>query len=408
MSVLAYPGFRAYFLAAIPLVHALWAQRVTMGWLAWEASGSAGFVGLVAATGLMPMLVSGPIFGVLVDRADIRRAIALTTGSLATLMTVAALLAGGPGLGQGALLVLALAVGIVTSAHHPVRMSLGPRLVPRDAVDGVVALTALNFNTARMVAPMLAGLALATVGPVATLWASALLFLPMLGAVRWMHPRALPPPPEVPESIAVQIAQGARYVWVTPVARRAMVLTAVMAVLLRGYLELLPVMAEGVHDRGPEGLGLLTAAAGGGALVAALGKAAGWARTRDGEPAALALILLAGVAALVPLGLSQGWPAALGWTAVLGFVSTYCGVTLQAMVQQVLPDDLRGRVMSLWVVVGIGAVALGSGLLGLAAGLVGLPTTLAAAGALGTVGTGALILASRDARARRRAAVDGR
>ncbi|WP_167766817.1 MFS transporter [Jannaschia formosa] len=398
MSALSHPGFRAYFFAAVPLVQALWAQRVTLGWLAWEVSGSAAFVGLVAALSLAPMLISGPIFGVLVDRADIRRAIRTTSGAMAALMALAALLAGGPGLGQAMLVALALAIGLVSSAHHPVRMSLAPRLVPAAEVQNVVALTALNFNLARLVAPMLAGLALASVGPVATLWAASALYLPMLVAVRWMDPRPLPVSASGHGSIRQGLADAARYIWVTPVTRQAILLTGAMAVLVRGYLELLPVMAEGVHGRGAEGLGLLTAAAGAGALVAAFAKAMGQGQVRDGVPTLLRVLLVAGVLGLVGLGLARSWWVVLGWTALAGFTSTFCGVTLQAMVQMELPDGLRGRVMSLWVVVGIGAVALGSGVLGGIAGLVGLPATLIGAGGIGGIATALMVLPSRTGR----------
>ena len=391
MTALAHPGFRAYFLAAIPLVQALWAQRVTLGWLAWEVSGSPAFVGLVAALGLAPAILIGPIFGVLVDRADIRLALRVTSGAMCALLGVAALATGGPGLGKPGLIVLALAIGLVISAHHPVRMSLAPRLVPRSDVSSVVALTALNFNLARMVAPVLAGLALATIGPVATLWLSAALYLPMQVAVRWMDPRPLTPAPR--QSLRAGIAEALRFVAADPVTRGALILTAAMAVLVRGYLELLPVMAEGVHQRGAEGLGYLTASAGAGALVAALVKAAGVGQ--GGISPLTRAVLVAGVAGLAALGLSQSWWAALGWTALLGFASTFCGVGLQAAVQETLPDDLRGRVMSLWVVVGIGAVALGSGALGGLAALFGLPSVLVATGAGGTALALYLVLPSR-------------
>ena len=381
MSALSHTGFRAYFFAAIPLVQALWAQRVTLGWLAWEVSGSAPFVGLIAALGLVPMIFAGPVFGVLVDRADIRHALIATSSSMAVLLALAATIAGGPGLGREGLIAFALAIGLVTAAHHPVRMSLGPRLVPGPDVPNVVALSALNFNLARMTAPVLTGLALASVGAVATLWLSAALYLPMLLAVRWMSPRPLPA--RARSSVREGLAEAVRYVVATPVARQAMILTAAMAILVRGYLELLPVMAEGVHQRGAEGLGILTAAAGAGALAAALAKTAG--AGQGGIPPLTRAILVAGVASLAALGMSEGWAAALVWTAAAGFASTFTGVSLQAAVQEALPDDLRGRVMSLWVVVGIGAVALGSGLLGWLAGPFGLPMTLLVAGALGAV-----------------------
>lgn len=395
MSALSHTGFRAYFFAAIPLVQALWAQRVTIGWLAWEVSASPAFVGAVAALGLAPSIVAGPVFGVLVDRADIRRAIQVTSGSMCLLLVVAALVAGGPGLGQGGLLALALAIGLVTAAHHPVRMSLGPRLVPREDVSNVVALSALNFNLGRMIGPVLTGVAIAAFGPVATLWLSAALYVPMLVAVRWMDPRALPPTPRI--SVWRGIGEGATYIARTPLAREAMILTFAIAVLIRGYLEVLPVMAEGVHARGAEGLGLLTAAAGAGALLAAVAKTAG--AGQGGIPPLTRIVLVVGVASLAGLGLSQGWWAALVWTGVAGFTSTFCGVGLQAAMQDALPDALRGRVMSLWVVVGIGAVAVGSGAIGWLAAVFGLPATLVGAGLLGGIVALALTLPRRAARA---------
>ena len=390
MNALRHPGFRAYFLAAVPLVHALWAQRVTLGWLAWEETHSAPFVGLVAALGLAPMIVAGPVFGVLVDRADIRRALFATSAAMCALLAAAAGLAGGPGLPPAALPVLALAIGLVTAAHHPVRMSLAPRLVPRPEVPSVVALSALNFNLARMVAPVLTGIGLATIGAVATLWIAAALYLPMLAVAPILKPRVLPDGPR--SSVLDGIGEGLRHLAGDATAREAMILTACIAILVRGYLEVLPVMAEGVHDRGPQGLGALTAAAGAGALAAALAKASG--AGQGGIAVSTRAVLVLGVAALAGLGLSEAWAAVLAWTAILGFASTFCGVGLQAAVQETLPDRLRGRVMSLWVVVGIGAVALGSGLIGLAAGPFGLRPVLTVAGLGGAILAAGLVLPS--------------
>lgn len=394
MNALRHPGFRAYFLAAVPLVHALWAQRVTLGWLAWEKTQSAPFVGLVAAASLAPMIVAGPVFGVLVDRADIRLALLATSGAMCALLVLAALLAGGPGLSPAVLVALALAIGLVTAAHHPVRMSLAPRLVPLPEVSAVVALSALNFNLARMVAPVLTGIGLATVGAVATLWISAALYVPMLVVALRLRPRPLTAEPR--SSVLNGIVEGLRHLAGDAVAREAMILTACMAILVRGYLELLPVMAEGIHDRGPQGLGALTAAAGAGALVAALAKTSG--AGRGGIAPSTRAVLVLGVLSLTGLGLSDAWPAVLAWTAVIGFASTFCGVGLQAAVQETLPDRLRGRVMSLWVVVGIGAVALGSGLIGLAAGPLGLLSVLTWAGLGGAVLAAGLVLPSRRTR----------
>ena len=305
MSALTHRSFRLYFLAAIPLVNALWAQRVTLGWLAWEASGSPAFVGLVAAIGLLPMWVAGPVFGVLVDRTDILRALRITSGTMAIVLAAAALVEMGPGLGRIGLVATALAAGLATSAHHPIRMSLAPRLVPVEDVPSVVAMSALNFNAARLIAPMMTGLALASVGAVPTLWMATFLYLPMLAVSVRLSPRPLPAA-TAPVSILRSLLEGMGYIRRTPAARQAVALTFLMAITVRGYLELLPVMAEGVHDRGAAGLGLLTASAGIGAVAAAalLSTAAGPAA---GVGIRVRVVLLAAMAALAFQGLTQSW-----------------------------------------------------------------------------------------------------
>jgi MFS family permease len=115
-------------------------QRVTLAWLAWERTGSAGFVGLVAALSLSPTLVAGPLFGVMADRVNIRRAAfdhQWRDGRLILAVLALALPVGGGRWRRGG---AALAIGVIaTSAHHPVRMSLGPRLVPREMVQHVVS-----------------------------------------------------------------------------------------------------------------------------------------------------------------------------------------------------------------------------------------------------------------------------
>jgi MFS family permease len=104
------------------------------------------------------------------------------------------------------------------------------------------------------------------------------------------------------------------------------------------------------------------------------------------------IVALAGQGAVMAMGLAPNWVLALVATAGAGFCSTYCGVSLQAAIQSDLPDAYRGRVMSLWIVVGFGTVAIGSLAIGGLAEWVGIGTALAIAGALGVLLQGAVIL----------------
>jgi MFS family permease len=383
--------FRRYYLASGASVQALWAQRVVLGWLAWEISHAPSYVGIVAALSMAPTLISGPVFGVLVDRADILRAARWSTLAMSGILVLAALWHIAVGLGLWTLALVALIVGVISSAHHPVRMSLAPRLVPPDQVGRVVALTALNFNLARLIAPVWAGLALTWTGAEWTLLAGALLYLPMLFVLPGLVARPLRVRTQTP-AILVALGQGVGLVWRNALVFQAIMLTAVFAVLVRGYLEVLPILAEGVHGRGPAGLGALTAAAGAGAVVAAGAKTLGLGGRTDQIPWVLRVVLVLGVGSIAIIGAVPSWGVALAMTVALGFASTYCGVSLQAVVQSNLDDDFRGRVMSLWVVVGFGSVALGALILGALAELVGFSTTLMWVGGVGAVIMGGLVL----------------
>lgn len=374
--------FRRYYVASAASVQALWAQRVALGWLAWEVSASPGFVGLVAALSMAPTLISGPVFGVLVDRADILRAAGWSTLTMALTLLLAAIWHWTFGLDPTALTVLALAVGIISSAHHPVRMSLAPRLVGAPLVASVIALSAINFNTARLIAPIWAGLMLATLGGGWTLLVAAGLYVPLLLVLPGLEPRPLPQRASKPR-IARALMDGIERVRDDPLLRDSILFMAVMAVLVRGYLEILPVLAEGVHGRGPAGLGTLTAAAGTGALLAAGAKAAGWGQITDRISLRLRAGLVVAIGSLLLIGWFPSWHAALLITAALGYASTFCGVTLQSVVQSNVEDDFRGRVMSLWVVTGFGAAAVGALGLGVLIEAFGFASTMMWAGAIG-------------------------
>ncbi|WP_461425346.1 MFS transporter [Gymnodinialimonas sp.] len=374
--------FKLFFGGVFFAVQALWIQRVTLAWLAWERTGQASTVGLVAALSLLPTLFLGPFFGVMTDRVDIRRAAFVTNGLMALIIAVLALVASD--VGAVGLALAALSIGLISAAHHPIRMSLGPRLVAADLVQHVVAVTALNFNIARLVAPVFAGWVIAVAGGATALWLAALCYIPMLLVLPALHPRLLPPRPAAP--FLSDLVEGLRYAANTPLIRQALLITLVFASTARGTLEVLPVIADGGFGRGAAGLGYLTAAAGAGALFSALLKFVGVAAVGARIPRAVWVASFAGQGAVMAMGLAPSWPLVLLAAGLTGLTSTWCGVSLQSAIQSGLPDSYRGRVMSLWVVVGFGTVAVGAIGIGALADGVGIGPALAIAGALGTLG----------------------
>jgi len=159
-----------------------------------------------------------------------------------------------------------------------------------------------------------------------------------------------------------------------------------LSLTARGVIEILPAIADGVYGRGASGLGQMLAAAGAGALLAAIMitiRRSG--SSKRGIPVWARISTSAGLIAMILLGIFQYWPLAMGLITVLGFCITNTGVDLQASIQLELGDDFRARVMSLWIVLVIGGAALSSIMLGLIADLVGMQYTLIGGGVVGLV-----------------------
>jgi len=390
MALLAFSDrqFRLFFIGIFFAVQGIWMQRVTLAWIAWELTDSAGFVGIVAGLSMAPTLVAGPFFGVLADRMDIRTAAFFTNGAMILTLTLLALLL--PFITPAGVMLAALMIGVISSAHHPVRMSLGPRLVAVDMVQHVVSVTALNFNLARLVAPAVTGLIIAQFGAAISLWVAVAFYIPMIVVLMRLRPRSLPPRAAAP--FLSELREGVRYSAASPLVRQALLITVVFATILRGALEVLPVLADGAFERGAAGLGLLTGAAGAGALVAAMLKSVGVGAVGARIPWQVLLAAMVGQVAVVLMGLAPIWPLALAATAISGFCATWCGVSLQAAIQTDLPDAFRGRVMSLWTVVGFGTVALGALAIGGLAEWIEIGPALVVAGVLGILAQAAIIL----------------
>ena len=398
LAALNHPGFRLYFIGAVASANALWIFRILLTWLAWDLSGSASFVGLIAALTLAPTIVSGPLFGVLVDRINIRFAAALAGSSMLLTIAMVSLLYYAGLLNIPVLAVMAGLGGVSSSLHHPVRMSLAPRLVEPQIVSSVVALIAVNFNTARLISPAIAGIIIERLGIQPGLLIAFCLFCPAILLLPFLRPRGLAERASK-GSFFEDLKDG--FVWIKqhPHPQQILLLSALFAVAVRAPSELLPVIADGLYQMGATGLGQLGSAVGIGALASAMIKALAAAR-QDGRllSASDSLIALLGIIAAAGLGVHLIWGWALVMAARVGFAATYLGVSMQASMQQQLPDQMRGRVMSLFVVIAMGATAIGAFVLGWLAEVFSVTSAHAGFSLVAVLGLGLLLIYQQRAR----------
>ena len=393
LSALTTKPFRHYLIGNSISLHGLWVQKVTIGWMAWEATGSTAFLGWLAFLNYAPPLFFGPFFGVVVDRVNIRKA-AMITQSLFTVGALALLSIHLAGLsGRASLTAIALFIGLITSAQHPIRMAITPRLTPTAQLSSVVLLLSLNFNIARVLGPAIGGGIIAAYGLTAALSFTIFAFIPFVFIIRTLSPRPNKPKPK--SSMKADFSEGLSYVMRSRFIRTATLITGLFALAGRGALEILPSLADGVFQRGAAGLGTLTAAAGIGALLAAAVQIIMPGPVKGRLPKTSVAAATIGPLAAALLGSLGQWQLVVFTIGFLGFAGTLVGVGMQSSIQMQVEDHLRGRVMSLWIMVAMGGTALGALLVGGMADALGLALALQIIGISTALATIALLILRR-------------
>ena len=263
--------------------------------------------------------------------------------------------------------------GVISSANHPMRMSLTPRLAPAGDLPSVVAITSLNFNMSRLTGPAIGGILIQTIGAPLAFAVTAVTYAAPVTAIYFMRPRERATPAQAAATGYLnQLAEGWRYALARQHLRAAVIFAGIGALAGRSVLETLPILANGVFGQGPSGLGYMTAAAGAGAAAASIFKAVSRPQTPgEFQPQILAMpvIIPLLVAAFAMIG---DFATAVAAVALVGATVTLMSISLQSTVQMEIEDQYRGRVMGLWTTISIGSGAAGAVLMGFLVDLVGV------------------------------------
>ena len=365
LAALNSPSFRLYLFGSFIALNGLWIQRIIIGWLAWEISNSPFYVGIAAFLSLAPTIFSGPIFGVLIDRANIKVAFFLSYSAMILCSSILFFLILTDLLTIKSLLLICLFIGIIASAAHPIRMSLAPRLIDESQVPSLVALTAVNFNTSRLIGPAIGGFLIQYLGASGTILISIFTYLPVMVFIMLVKPRDLISD-DKNRSLIFDFFEGIKLIFSNSVIKFSIVLSGLTAFVGRGVLETLPLISEGVFSQGPTGLGLITASAGAGALFSSIMKALGKAEisgTHISNSTLFAALTIPIVVLLI--GYANSFLISLFLIFILGFLATTIGISIQSKIQLELKDVFRGRVMSIWIMINMGSAAFGSIIFGL-------------------------------------------
>ena len=356
-----------------------WIQQVTLGWLVYELTSSSVLLGALNGLRALPFLVTGPMAGVAADRMDRQRLMLRTQYVLiVTAILMGSLVASGL-LEVWHIFVFTLITGIGWSFSEPVRQSLIPGVVPKADLANAIALNSAGFNLMKVIGPALGGVMIALFGAAGNFFLQSGAYVGVLIMIYLMH---VPPTPEKARhsSALANLKEGFAYVWSTPAVLALMILAYVPRVFAVPYQILMPVFQKDVLGVGPEGLGMLMAAPGVGAVFAVLALASLANRVRRQGLLLVVSIVILGMF-LIVFSQTRSFPLALLVLILVGAFQMLFLASTATMLQLIVPDELRGRVMSLYML-DRGLMPAGALFAGVVAHFIGAPSTVATLGAL--------------------------
>jgi MFS family permease len=389
-AALRHPNYRLWFAGQLISLFGGWMQITAQGFLIFELTHSAAYLGYVGFASGVPAWLLTLYGGVIADRTSRRRLIIITQAAMMAQAGVLALLTFTGVVQPYHIILLAFSLGIINAFDAPARQSFIPEMVCREDLTNAIALNSAIFNTATMLGPAAAGVVYAWVGPAWCFLANAVTYLGVIGALALMRL-----PPHVgrskPSSPWADVRQGLAFV----ISQRTLVLLlsglAVTSVFGISMLTLVPAWTVRVLHGDASTNGWLLSSRGVGSLAAALMVATlGRANVRG---RLLTLGSLVAPVMMVGFSLFDTLIPALLFLVGMGWAFLTIFNSLNALIQTLVPDELRGRVMGLYTMLFFGLMPVGSLLAGVAADAVGEAWTLRLAAV--TLGTFAILLALR-------------
>ena len=380
LRALSSRNYRLFFSGQSISLIGTWMQRLAMGWLVYHLTASKFLLGAVSFVGLFPVFLLSAVGGVVADRAN-RHHLLVATQVLA--MAQALVLTFLVMRGQARieyLMLLAAALGLINAFDTPIRQAFTVEMVEKkEDLGNAIALNSAIFNGARLLGPSIAGLTIAVLGVGLCFLLNGLSYLAVIAALLMMkiapHAKA-----RDKQNMFGGLSEGFRYAAGFSPIRSILLLLAVVSITGMPYMVLMPVFAKDILHGGPHTLGFLMGAAGGGALAGAIYLA--WRKTVVGlESVVPAMTALFGLG-LVGFSLSQNQWLSMLLLLVAGFGMMVQTASSNTILQTIVDEDKRGRVMSLYVMFNMGTAPFGSLLAGIAAARFGASETVLWGGVL--------------------------
>jgi MFS family permease len=383
---LRHRNYRLFFIGQLVSLIGTWMQSVAQGWLVLQLTGDPFYLGLVAAAQFGPVLVLGLFGGVVADGLPKRRTLVVTQAIAMALALALFVLTATGRVTVEQVLGLAFLLGCVNAIEMPTRQAFAVELVGREDIGNAVALNSAVFNSARVLGPAVAGLTIGATGLASAFLLNGISFLAVIVAYLRMDENSLGAMPRFARPTTVRevmthLRVGLAYVRRTPDVLVPIVVVGLVATVGMNFNVLIPPLAKDLLNVGAPGYGFLMAATGLGSLTASLTIAFG-RRNR------VALIgfgaALTGLAELV-LAASGSFSLSLVAMFGAGLGAISMAATANTTIQLTVPDELRGRVMSVYTTVFAGSTPIGGIVAGTLASRLGVAEAIGIGGGLSLI-----------------------
>ena len=354
-------------------------SQVAASWLVYRLTDSAFLLGIVSFSGQIPVFILTPFAGVWVDRLNRHRVLKATQFcSMLQSFALAALTLSGQ-VKIWHIVVLTMFQGVVNAFDMPARQTFVIEMIEdRADLPNAIALNSSMFNGARLIGPSIAGAIIAVAGEGYCFLIDGFSYLAVIGSLLLMN--ITPGAPRLRENVWFELREGLSYIRRFVPIRSILTLVAAISFAGAPYAVFLPVFAGAVLHGGPHTLGFLSAASGMGALVSAISLA--MRPTIVGLGKRIAVTACTFGAALIAFGLSHTLWLSLALMFVAGFSMMQAFAAGNTIMQTIVEENKRGRVMSFYTLAVIGVLPFASLIAGTLAGRIGAPMTVVGSGAL--------------------------
>jgi MFS family permease len=374
---LRHRNYRLFFSGQLVSLVGTWMQTVAEAWLVYRLTGSAALLGVAGFASQIPVFLLATIGGTVADRANRHRILVITQTTSMVLPLILATLVFTGHVHVWHVFTLAATLGVVNAFDVPARQAFVIEMVGKEDLVNAIALNSSIVNGARTIGPAVAGVLLAAVGEGWCFLINGLSYVAVITGLLLMKLPARDKQMHPPASLADTV-EGFRFVRRSPPVRDLLLLVGLVSFAGMSYSVLMPIFADSILHGGPKGLGLLMASAGFGALCGALSIASRSSTRGLGRVVALSALTF-GVGLMV-FALSRAFWLSAALLFVVGMSMITQAASTNTLIQSMVPDALRGRVMAVYAMMFMGMSPIGALLQGALAERIGAPYTLVIGG----------------------------